>query len=50
VGSVFGAVFGLALVGSGIAADFIGRKRTLVAGTILFPSASSSAALRTDFF
>ena len=36
VGSVFGAVFGLALVGSGIAADFIGRKRTLVAGTILF--------------
>jgi len=36
VGSVFGAVFGLALVGSGIAADFIGRKRTLVFGTQLF--------------
>ncbi len=36
VGSVFGAVFGLALVGSGLAADFIGRKRTLVVGTLLF--------------
>ena len=36
VGSVFGAVFGLSLVGSGIAADFIGRKRTLVIGTLLF--------------
>ena len=36
VGSVFGAVFGLALVGSGLAADFIGRKRVLVFGTLLF--------------
>ena len=36
VGSVFGSVFGLALIGSGIAADFIGRKRTLVVGTLLF--------------
>ena len=36
VGTVFGAVFGLSLVGSGLAADFIGRKRTLVVGTLLF--------------
>lgn len=36
VGTVFGAVFGIALVGSGLAADFLGRKRTLVAGTLLF--------------
>ena len=36
VGTVFGAVFGISLVGSGIAADFIGRKRTLVVGTLLF--------------
>lgn len=36
VGTVFGSVFGFALVGSGIAADFIGRKRTLVVGTLLF--------------
>ena len=36
VGTVFGAVFGIALVGSGIAADFLGRKRTLVVGTLLF--------------
>ena len=36
VGTVFGAVFGFALVGSGLAADFIGRKRVLVVGTLLF--------------
>jgi sugar phosphate permease len=36
VGTVFGAVFGVSLVGSGLAADFIGRKRTLVAGTLMF--------------
>ena len=36
VGTVFGAVFGISLVGSGLAADFIGRKRTLVVGTLLF--------------
>lgn len=36
VGTVFGAVFGLALMASGLAADLLGRKRVLVAGTILF--------------
>ncbi len=36
VGTVFGAVFGLALVASGLAADMLGRKRVLVAGTLLF--------------
>ena len=36
VGTVFGAVFGLALVVSGLAADLLGRKRMLVAGTLLF--------------
>jgi MFS family permease len=36
VGTVFGAVFGLALVVSGLAADLLGRKRVLVAGTVLF--------------
>jgi len=36
VGTVFGAVFGLSIVGSGMAADFIGRKRTIVVGTLLF--------------
>lgn len=36
VGTVFGAVFGLALVASGLAADLLGRKRVLVAGTVLF--------------
>ena len=36
VGTVFGAVFGLALVVSGLAADLLGRKLVLVAGTILF--------------
>lgn len=36
VGTVFGAVFGLSLVGSGFAADFIGRKRILVVGSFLF--------------
>ncbi len=36
VSTVFGLVFGLALVVSGLAADLIGRKRVLVAGTLLF--------------
>jgi len=36
VGSVFGAVFGLAVVVAGIAADFLGHKRVLVAGTVVF--------------
>ena len=36
VGSVFAAAFGLALVGSGLAADFFGRKRVLVGGTLLY--------------
>jgi len=36
VGTVFSAVFGLSLVGSGLAADFFGRKRVLVLGTLLF--------------
>lgn len=36
VGTVFSAVFGFTLVGSGLAADFFGRKRVLVLGTFLF--------------
>ena len=36
VGTVFGAVFGLALMASGLAADLLGRKRVLVVGTLLF--------------
>ena len=36
VGTVFGAVFGFTLIGSGLASDFIGRKRVLVVGTLLF--------------
>ena len=36
VGSVFGSVFGMALVVSGVAADLFGRKRVLVAGTQIF--------------
>ena len=36
VGSVFAAVFGVALVASGLVADFFGRKRVLVAGTLLY--------------
>ena len=36
VGTVFSAVFGLSLVGSGLASDFFGRKRVLVLGTLLF--------------
>ena len=36
VGTVFGVVFGLAMMASGLAADLLGRKRVLVAGTILF--------------
>lgn len=36
VSSVFTLVFGFALVGSGLAADFFGRKLVLVLGTTLF--------------
>jgi len=36
VSSVFTFVFGLMLVGSGFAADFLGRKRVLLVGTLLF--------------
>ena len=36
VGTVFSAVFGFSLIGSGLAADFFGRKRVLVWGTLLF--------------
>ena len=36
VGTVFGAVFGLALMASGLAADLLGRKHVLVVGTLLF--------------
>ena len=36
VGSVFGAVFGLMLLASGLCADFFGRKKTIVVGTALF--------------
>jgi len=36
VSSVFTLVFGVALVGSGLAADFLGRKRVIVVGSLLF--------------
>lgn len=36
VGSVFTATFGMLVLASGLAADFLGRKRVLVAGTLLF--------------
>ena len=36
VGTVFGAVFGLSILFSGFAADFLGRKRVVVVGTLLF--------------
>lgn len=36
VGSVFSLTFGLLVMASGIAADFLGRKRVLVVGTLLF--------------
>jgi len=36
VGTVFGAVFGLSILFSGFAADFLGRKRVVVFGTFLF--------------
>ncbi len=36
VGSVFTATFGILILASGLAADFLGRKRVLVAGTFLF--------------
>ena len=39
VGTVFGAVFGMTLLASGLAADFFGRKRVIVLGTALFSAA-----------
>ena len=36
VGSVFSLTFGILVMASGLAADFFGRKRVLVAGTLLF--------------
>ena len=36
VGTVFGAVFGIAILFAGFAADFLGRKRVVVAGTAVF--------------
>jgi len=36
VGTVFSAVFGVALVGSGLASDFFGRKKVLLIGVALF--------------
>lgn len=36
VSSVFAVVFGFAIVAAGLAADFFGRKRILVAGTFLY--------------
>ena len=45
VGTVFGAVFGLSILFSGFAADFLGRKRVVVIGTLLF----SLGVLMTGF-
>lgn len=39
VGSLFSAVFGLMLLASGLCADFFGRKKTIVVGTLLFSAA-----------
>ena len=36
VGTVFGAVFGIAILFAGFAADFLGRKRVVVVGTAVF--------------
>ena len=36
VGTVFGVVFGLMLVASGLASDFFGRKRVLILGVALY--------------
>ena len=36
VGTVFGAVFGLSILVAGFAADFLGRKRVVVVGTLVF--------------
>ena len=36
VGTVFGAVFGISILFAGFAADFIGRKRVVVVGTLVF--------------
>ena len=43
VGTVFSAVFGLCLVLSGFAADFFGRKRVIVFGTVLFSLAIAAS-------
>ena len=47
VGSVFAAVFGFGLVASGLASDFLGRKRVLVVGTLLFSAAVLWAGFAT---
>ena len=36
VGTVFGAVFGISILFAGFAADFLGRKRVVVVGTLVF--------------
>lgn len=36
VGTVFGAVFGISILFSGFAADFLGRKHVVVVGTLVF--------------
>lgn len=36
VGTVFGAVFGVSILFAGFAADFLGRKRVVVVGTVVF--------------
>ena len=36
VGTVFGAVFGISILFAGFAADFLGRKRIVVVGTLVF--------------
>ncbi len=36
VGTVFGAVFGVSILFAGFAADFLGRKRVVVVGTLVF--------------
>ncbi len=36
VGTVFGSVFGISILFAGFAADFLGRKRVVVVGTLVF--------------
>lgn len=43
VGTVFSAVFGLCLMLSGLAADFFGRKRVIVIGTVIFSLAIAAS-------